>query len=105
MTIYIYIYIYIYIFSYEVKDLLEVGTRTLVAVKVNTHAENDKRFTQEIEIMKTIRHPYIVTILGSCITNGPQMMLLEFFPAGSLLGRYEGFFLLSLWVHLLIIFF
>ena len=32
----------------------------MVAVKSCTDAKNDKRFLQEIGIMKTLRHPFVV---------------------------------------------
>ena len=55
-----------------------------VAVKSNTNTKENERFLNEINIMKTMRHPHIVQMLASCVTGGTPLMILEYMPHGSL---------------------
>ncbi len=55
-----------------------------VAVKTCTDKKNASRFLEEIEMMKTLRHPHIVRMLASCVSGGDPWMVLEFVAEGSL---------------------
>nr|BAG55495.1 protein tyrosine kinase [Monosiga ovata] len=55
-----------------------------VAAKTCTDEANQSRFLQEIELMKSLRHPHIVQMLAACTSDGPPLMILEFMAEGSL---------------------
>ncbi|XP_071809800.1 uncharacterized protein [Asterias amurensis] len=70
------------------KDLLEVGTKTLVAVKIlkkssSCHLLAD--FEKEISVHKTLtKHSNVVSMLGYCTDRDPFYLILEFLPGGNL---------------------
>jgi hypothetical protein len=45
---------------------------------------NEREFLNEVELMKRLRHPRLVTLLGVCTQERPYMMILEYLPGGSL---------------------
>ncbi|XP_078180599.1 U-box domain-containing protein 33-like [Carex rostrata] len=57
---------------------------TIVAIKVLHSGGNqgEKEFYQEVEILKNVRHPNIVTLIGGCLQN--WALVYEFIPNGSL---------------------
>eukprot|EP00118_Oscarella_pearsei_P019525 m.208160 g.208160 ORF g.208160 m.208160 type:complete len:861 (+) comp39701_c1_seq7:1491-4073(+) len=61
--------------------------KTLVAVKVLKDSKEDSRkqeFLTELRIMSQLRHPNIITLLGKCVEEDPNCMVLEFMCYGDL---------------------
>eukprot|EP00040_Diaphanoeca_grandis_P037820 m.250154 g.250154 ORF g.250154 m.250154 type:complete len:1592 (-) comp33882_c0_seq2:48-4823(-) len=71
----------------EDTDSTLVAVKTLKAPTDATTAQNEemrKEFVNELELMKRLRHPNLVTLFG-CVTKGePMSMVLEYLPGGSL---------------------
>lgn len=64
---------------------LKYGSR-MVAVKTLKKASMEPiEFLKEAEIMKTLRHPGLVQLLGVCTTSEPLLIVAEFMARGSLL--------------------
>jgi serine/threonine protein kinase len=47
-------------------------------------AKAEAEFMAEIDVMKSLRHPNLVTLLGVCTKERPLLMVLEYLPGGSL---------------------
>ena len=68
------------------------GEYTFVAVKNLLPTDEDEQaqaqraddFVQEIELMKRLRHPNLVSLLGVCMETEPYLIVLEFSTGGSL---------------------
>lgn len=67
---------------------------TVVAIKsmrdglLETTAGLRDEFTREVEVMESIRCPYIVSLYGAVLTRTKAALVLEFLPLGSL-GRVQ----------------
>ncbi|KAL3696069.1 hypothetical protein R1sor_010145 [Riccia sorocarpa] len=63
-----------------------------VAIK---HAHKDaqqgvEEFYNEVELLSTIRHEYLVNLIGFCEEQGEQMLVYEFVPNGNLFEHLSG---------------
>ena len=70
-----------------VKTLLEADDVDGAGDTAETLAERAQHkadFENEIETMKELNHPHLVTMLGCCVNNEPLLMILEFSCGGSL---------------------
>jgi serine/threonine protein kinase len=54
------------------------------AEQVKLAAEHEKEFMAEVTVMKSLRHPNLVSLLGVCSTMKPLLMVLEYLPGGAL---------------------
>ena len=73
--------------DYFTGSLAFVAVKTLIKDDEASAAEIAQAladFEQEIETMKELQHPHLVTLLGSCVEAEPFMMILEFSCGGSL---------------------
>jgi serine/threonine protein kinase len=48
------------------------------------YKEAEQEFLGEIGVMKQLRHPNLVSLLGVCTAGSPTFMILEFLKGGSL---------------------
>ena len=69
-------------------DFVFVAVKTLLEDDDEVDAENREQhladFEQEIEMMKRVQHPHLVSLLGCCVDVPPLFMILEFSCGGSL---------------------
>lgn len=70
------------------KALLSASPRasasTPLPLTTSLMSDLEKAFVAEIEVMKQLRHPNLVLLLGVCMQATPYMMVLEYLPGGSL---------------------
>eukprot|EP00040_Diaphanoeca_grandis_P033692 m.206796 g.206796 ORF g.206796 m.206796 type:complete len:456 (+) comp32969_c0_seq1:40-1407(+) len=75
------------------SDHDDTKDRTLVAVKtlkdltglsVSEQATQEASFLREVSLMKGLRHPHLLSLIGVHQQTRPYMMVLEFLPGGSL---------------------
>jgi serine/threonine protein kinase len=66
----------------EVPAHLETGELPAAATAIR--ATKEREFLNEVEVMKRLRHPRLVALLGVCTQARPYMMILEYLPGGSL---------------------
>ena len=70
---------------------VDAGDRALVAVKALRQDDGDaadepsvQKFLAELNLMKDLRHPHIVQLIGAVTESLPQMIVLEFLAGGAL---------------------
>ena len=78
----------------ETRLFTDDGEKDFVAVKTlkppradtlaTAHETAEREFLAEIELMKQLRHPNLVKLLGVCVEVRPFYMVLEFLKGGSL---------------------
>ena len=51
---------------------------------------NAKQFLTELRVIRRIRHPNLLSLLGVCATNGELLMVFDLLPNGSLDQRLRG---------------
>lgn len=64
-------------------------TQMMVAgktLKQGAHGDAQASFLRELEIMKRLRHPHLVTLIGAVTKDAPQLILLEYSVGGDLEG-------------------
>uniref|UniRef100_A0A8B9VWF5 Tyrosine-protein kinase receptor n=1 Tax=Anas zonorhyncha TaxID=75864 RepID=A0A8B9VWF5_9AVES len=75
-------------------DILADGSgETKVAVKTLKKGATDQEkseFLKEAHLMSKFDHPYILKLLGVCLLNEPQYLILELMEGGDLLGYLRG---------------
>jgi serine/threonine protein kinase len=64
--------------------MLKTGSLAGSTVPTETRARAEAEFLAEIELMKRLRHPNLVTLLGICTRKRPFLALIEFLKGGSL---------------------
>lgn len=67
---------------YRCKHLKKPGTE--VAVKLLDNMEDLQRFNREAKMMRNIKHPNVVLLLGKGVFEGRPFMTMEFVQGGSL---------------------
>ena len=63
-----------------VKSVIVDSSRSTAEALELAHAE----FLEEINVMKRLRHPNLVMLLGVCVEAQPFLAILEYLPAGAL---------------------
>ncbi|CAI9771649.1 unnamed protein product [Fraxinus pennsylvanica] len=73
--------------------LAELGDGKLGAVKrvMEERGGSQKMFLDEVSVLLRIRHPNLVGLMGFCLENGEQLLLLEYVPNKSLFDRMHTF--------------
>ncbi|XP_038066705.1 inactive tyrosine-protein kinase transmembrane receptor ROR1-like, partial [Patiria miniata] len=61
-----------------------VNPVTIKTLKENSASKMEQDFNREAEVMASLRHPNIISLLGVCTTEQPLCMLFEFMPHGDL---------------------
>eukprot|EP00036_Acanthoecidae_sp_10tr_P010434 CAMPEP_0182922166 /NCGR_PEP_ID=MMETSP0105_2-20130417/4623_1 /TAXON_ID=81532 ORGANISM="Acanthoeca-like sp., Strain 10tr" /NCGR_SAMPLE_ID=MMETSP0105_2 /ASSEMBLY_ACC=CAM_ASM_000205 /LENGTH=604 /DNA_ID=CAMNT_0025059763 /DNA_START=137 /DNA_END=1951 /DNA_ORIENTATION=+ len=73
----------------EVYKAIYSTGRTKMTVAVKTLKEEDsmgiEEFMQEAQVMKKLKHPNLVTLIGVCSTDMPMLIVTEFVPNGDML--------------------
>ena len=72
-------------------DYMFVAVKSLVAIEPEDGVEEaidiqqqEDDFVAEVELMKRLRHPNVVSMLGCCLEEKPFLMVLELLVGGSL---------------------
>eukprot|EP00884_Botryococcus_braunii_P023376 jgi/Botrbrau1/9722/Bobra.0388s0015.1 len=62
------------------------GKHSQVAVKflIDQSEEQQALFRREAELLRSLRHPNVVSFLGCCMQPGKMMVITEFLPGGNL---------------------
>lgn len=63
---------------------MPVAVKELVVDQATLSVETLKEFQQEIEVMMTLRSPYIVQVQGAYISGNAPQLVMEYAPRGSL---------------------
>ncbi|KAM6432982.1 proto-oncogene tyrosine-protein kinase ROS [Rhynochetos jubatus] len=86
-------------------DILADGSgKTKVAVKTLKKGATDQEkseFLKEAHLMSKFDHPHILKLLGVCLLNEPQYLILELMEGGDLLSYLRGARKQKLWSPLL----
>ncbi|XP_033636995.1 inactive tyrosine-protein kinase transmembrane receptor ROR1-like [Asterias rubens] len=61
-----------------------VNQVTIKTLKENSATKMEQDFNREAEVMASLRHPNIISLLGVCTKEQPMCMLFEFMPHGDL---------------------
>jgi abelson tyrosine-protein kinase 1 len=70
--------------SFVAVKTLKAGDGSAVDNPTTTMHAMETEFLAEVEVMKSLRHPNLVTLLGVCTKERPLLMVLEYLPGGSL---------------------
>lgn len=76
------------VFEGKAKGLSSGGTDTKVAVKTLKKGASDQEkteFLQEAQLMSHFKHEHILQLLGVCLDNDPQFIIMELMEGGDLL--------------------
>lgn len=57
------------------------------------HADGDREFRVEVDILSRLDHPNLVTLIGYCVDGKDRFLVYEYMPRGNLQDLLNGWFL------------